>query len=56
MLSYSFVNVNAVERHDKRKKWEKMPPRLARLLESMEAMLAERSWKNLVAVVVSVGE
>lgn len=56
VLSYSFVNVNAVERQGKRKKWEKMPPRLARLLESMEAVLARRSWKRAVAAVVVLGE
>ncbi|CAM9446221.1 unnamed protein product, partial [Ectocarpus sp. 6 AP-2014] len=52
VLSYSFVNVNAVERQGKRKKWEKMPPRVAWLLEKMEAVLATRWWKHTVAAVV----
>lgn len=56
VLNYSFVNVNAVERQGKRKKWEKMPPRLARLLERLEAMLARRWWKHTVAAVVLLGE
>lgn len=55
VLSYSFVNVNAVERQGKRKKWEKMPPRVAWLLEKMEAVLATRWWKHTVAAVVLLG-
>lgn len=56
VLSYSFVNVTAIEREGKRQKWEKMPPLLAKLLQRMGNMLHVRSWQHTVAAVVVLGE
>lgn len=55
MLSYSLVNVNALEREGQRQKWKKMPTWLVWLLEHMEAMLRLRSWRHIVGTVVLLG-
>lgn len=56
VLSYRFVNVNAVERQGKRLKWEKKPRWLVRVLETMEGALHTRWWRNIVAAIVLLGE
>lgn len=56
MLSYRFVNVNAVERQGKRLKWERKPRWLVRLLETMEGALHAQWWQHIVAAVVLLGE
>ncbi|CAM9284097.1 unnamed protein product, partial [Ascophyllum nodosum] len=52
VLGYSFVNVNAIERAEKRQKLEKLPTCLMWLLRRMEAALRSRAWRHVLAVVV----
>lgn len=56
VLSYSFINVSAVERQGKRAKWEQKPRWLLHLLQSMEGALHLKWWKHTVATVVLIGE
>lgn len=56
VLSYSFVNVTAVERQGKRLKWEQKPPWLVCILKKMESILNLKWWKHGVAAVIVLGE
>lgn len=55
VLSYSFVNVNAVERAGNRHKRENMPRWAVVVLDGMEGMLHNTSWKRIVAAAVVLG-
>ena len=56
VLSYSFVNVNAIERAEKRQKLEKLPTWLVWLIRKMETWLHSRGWRRTVTAVVLAGE